>query len=102
MKRTTEFILGLIGGILGLFGGMIVVFVETAFTSLGDTSSGWMAVLFSVIIIISAVIVQHKPKLAAIGLIIGAIGGLINVGLFFIIPGILTLIAGIMALVRKN
>ncbi len=102
MSRTAEFVLGLIGGIFGLIGGMLVVFVETAFTSLGDQSAGWYAVLFSIIVIISTVIVKSKPKLAGIGLLVGAIGGLWNVGLFFVIPGILIFIAGLMALIRKG
>lgn len=102
MSRTAEFILGLIGGIFGLISAMIVVFVETAFPSLGDQSAGWYAVLFSIIIIISAIIVKGKPKLAGIGLLVGAVGGLINIGLFYIIPGALAFIAGIMALVRKG
>ena len=102
MSRTAEFILGLIGGIFGLIGAMIVVFIETAFPSLGDQSAGWYAVLFSVMIIICTIFVKGKPKLAGIGMLIGAVGGLINVGLFYVIPGVLALIAGIMALVRRG
>jgi len=101
-SRTTELVLGLIGGILGLIGGMIVVFVETALPSLGDQSNGWYAVLFSIIIIVSTVLVKSTPKIAGVGMIVGTVGGLVNVGLFFIIPGILAFIAGLMALIKKG
>jgi hypothetical protein len=100
--RTTEFVLGLIAGILGLFGGVIVVFVETAFSALGDQSDGWYAVLFSVVIILSSVLVKSMPKIAGIGMVVGAVGGLVNVGLFFIIPGILAFIAGLVALIKRG
>jgi len=102
MSRTAEIILGLTGGIFGLLAGMLVVFVEITFTALGDQSAGWLAIFFSVMIIVGTVIITSKPKLSGVIIIIGVIGGLYNIGLFYVVPGILAFIAGIMALVRKG
>lgn len=53
MKRTTEFILGLIGGIFGLIGAfaaLLIGGVDAAFSSSGSseiTGMGWSAVILS-------------------------------------------------------
>lgn len=107
MKRTAEFVLGLIGGIIGIISSVIALFVGgigSAFGAEGAgtvTGLGWAATLLSILAIVGAAIVKGKPKLAGIMLIIAGIGGFISISMFYIIPGILILIAGIMALVRK-
>jgi len=46
--------------------------------------------------------VKSKTKTAGIMFLIASIGGVISISAFYIIPGILIFIAGIMALVRKD
>ncbi|WP_117170090.1 DUF4064 domain-containing protein [Paraliobacillus sediminis] len=108
MSRTTEFVLGLIGGILGFFGAIIALFVgglDAAFNETGSSSItglGWSAFLFSALAIVGSVVVKSKAKLGGILLLVSAVGGLISISFFYLISAVLIGIAGIMGLVRKD
>lgn len=108
LNRTAELVLGLIGAIIGVLAGLFVVFVGGVATVLnvaeGSIVSGvaWLSVLFSVVGIVSAVMVKSKTKLAGVLMLIAAIGGFLCLGLFYVLPGVLLLIAGIMGLARKG
>jgi hypothetical protein len=111
-KRTVEFVLGLIGGILGF----IIIFSIMGFISAGDVilgtegsetsqsliSSGWWGILFSIIGIVGASIVKNKTKVAGWMMIVAAVGGIFSAGLFFLLPFVLLIIAGLMALIKKG
>jgi len=107
-KRTTEFVLGLIGGIFGFFGSFIAFAVgslgKAFYVSNASTIStlGWFALLFSILGIVGSVVVKHKPKLGGILMLISAVGGLISISFFFIPAFVLLLIAGLMGLLRKD
>jgi len=107
-KRTTEFVLGLIGGIFGFFGSFIALAVGGiggAFGASGAStisSLGWFALLFSILGIIGSVVVKHKAKLGGIFMIISAIGGLICISFFYILSFVLLLIAGLMGVIKKD
>ena len=100
---TVEFILGLIGGIIGFLAG----FAAIAIGGLGSAMSvngasgiiglGIGAIIFSIIGIIGAAIVKNKTKIAGYLMIISAIGGLICVSAFYILSFVLLIIAGLMA-----
>lgn len=108
MKRTTEFVLGLIGGIFGFFGAFMALLiggVDAAFASTGTSEIiglGWAAILFSTLAIIGSVLVKSKAKFGGILMLISAIGGLICIYMFYLLPCILLLIAGIMGVARKE
>lgn len=108
MSRTTEFVLGLIGGIFGFFGATIALFVGGIDAAISETGSstltglGWAAFLFSALAIVGSVVVKSKAKLGGILLLVSAVGGLISISFFFLISAILIGIAGIMGLVRKD
>ncbi|PKR82412.1 DUF4064 domain-containing protein [Heyndrickxia camelliae] len=108
MKRTTEFVLGLLGGIFGFIGAFMALFiggVDAAFNSSGESEIiglGWGAVLLSILGIVGSVVVRSKAKLGGIFLLISAIGGLICISMFYILPSVLLLIAGLMGLFRKD
>ncbi|QGQ46626.1 DUF4064 domain-containing protein [Metabacillus sediminilitoris] len=106
MKRTTEFVLGLIGGIFGLIGAVMAIFVgvlDEAFSGSTEISGlGWSAVLLSILGIVGSVIVKRKPKLGGAFMTIAAIGGTISIFVFYILPGVLLFIGGIMGLFRKD
>jgi Protein of unknown function (DUF4064)/zinc-ribbon domain len=105
---TVEFILGLIGGILGFLVGL----AEIAFGSLGTAFAvqgssniiglGFGAIIFSIIGIVGAAIVKNHTKIAGYLMIISAIGGLICASIFYILSFILLIIGGIMAVRYKN
>ncbi|MGM7720569.1 DUF4064 domain-containing protein [Metabacillus sp. Hm71] len=106
MKRTTEFVLGLIGGIFGLIGAVMALFVgvvDEAFSGSTEISGlGWSAVLLSILGIVGSIVVKRKPKLGGTFMTIAAIGGVISVSMFYIIPGVLLIIGGLMGLIRKD
>ncbi|MGD7063195.1 DUF4064 domain-containing protein [Bacillus altitudinis] len=108
MKRTTEFVLGLIGGIFGFFGAMSAIAfggLDAAFSESGTsqiTGLGWAAMLFSILAIVASVIVKKKAKLGGILLLVSAVGGIISISMFFILPAVLIIIAGCMGVFRKE
>lgn len=107
-KRTTEFVLGLFGGIFGLFGSLIALAVGGiggVFGASGAStisSLGWFALLFSILGIVGSVVVKHKSKLGGIFMLISAVGGLICISFFYILSFVLLLIAGLMGLIKKD
>ncbi|PHE53920.1 hypothetical protein COF68_33725, partial [Bacillus toyonensis] len=95
MKRTAEFVLGLIGGIFGiicafvalLIGGMgAAVEADGANTIIG---LGWGAVALSVLGIVGSVMVRSKAKVGGIMMTVAAIGGFICISLIYLLPGVL-------------
>lgn len=108
MKRTPEFVLGLIGGILGFIGAIIALSVGGLGGALGAegattiTTLGWFAMLFSVIGIVGAALVSNWTIGAGIFMLVSAIGGLICISFFYALSFILLIIAGLMALLRKD
>ena len=105
-SRTTEFVLGLIGGIFGIFVGVFVImFGELgrgfSGSSGGLTSSGIAVIILATLGIIGAAMVKSKPKIAGVLMLVAAIGGFIASFVFYILPAILLLIAGLMSLIRK-
>jgi hypothetical protein len=107
-KRTTEFVLGLLGGIFGFFGSLIAFMVGglgNAFGAEGASTIstlGWFALLFSVLAIVGSVVVKHKPRLGGIFMLISAIGGLISISFFYVLSFVLLLIAGLMGIFKKK
>ena len=107
-KRTAEFVLGLIGGIVG-FGGAILALlfggIGSAFNADGASmisNLGWSAIIFSIIGIVGAAMVNSKTKLAGWMMIVSAIGGVISISLFYLLPFVLLVLAGLMALLKKD
>lgn len=104
MNRTLEFVLGLIGGILGVVSAVLVLFNKldlfTADSGLG--SFGIAALLFSLIGIIGAVMVSISGKLGGIIMILSSVFGILSIFLGYIISGILLLIAGIISVIKPD
>ncbi|WP_171779429.1 MULTISPECIES: DUF4064 domain-containing protein [Clostridium] len=107
-KRTVEFVLGLIGGIFGIISGIGAVGLGGLGSAVGASGSttvgglGIVAILFSVLGIVGAVFVRTKGKLGGAFMIIAAIGGFICISYFYILPGVLLIIPGLMGLLKKN
>ncbi|HFJ9472414.1 DUF4064 domain-containing protein [Bacillus cereus group sp. MYBKT111-2] len=108
MKRTAEFVLGLIGGIFGiicafvalLIGGMGAAFeADGANTVIG---LGWGAVALSVLGIVGSVMVRSKAKVGGIMMTVAAIGGFVCISIIYLLPGVLLLIGGLMGIFRKD
>lgn len=107
MKRTTEFVLGLLGGIFGFIGAIIALFiggVDAALSSSGDSEIiglGWAAIFLSILGIVGAVLVKGKPRAGGSLMVISAVGGVYAISLFYLLPFVLLIIAGLMGF-RKN
>jgi len=107
MKRKVEFVLGLVGGILGIISGisaMTIGGIGTTFNVVGSDvgSLGISAMILSTIGIIGAVIVNSKTKTGGWFMVIAAVGGVISVSIFYILPGVLLITGGLMALLKKD
>ncbi len=106
MKRTTEFVLGLLGGIFGFGAAFFALFFGAVDEAVSGSSEviglGWAALLFSVLAIVGSIVVKFKAKAGGIMMLVSAIGGVISVSLFYVLPGLLLLIAGLMGMIRKD
>lgn len=108
MKRTAEFVLGLIGGILGILCAFIALFIGGLGSALEADGAntviglGWGAVGLSVLGIVGSVMVRSKAKVGGIMMTVAAIGGFICISLIYLLPGVLLLIGGLMGIFRKD
>ncbi|MBS4201856.1 DUF4064 domain-containing protein [Bacillus sp. FJAT-49732] len=108
MKRTTEFVLGLLGGIFGFIGAIMALLiggVDAAISNSGESDIiglGWAAIILSIVGIVGSAMVKGKPKVGGILMLIAAIGGIISISLFYLLPCVLLLIAGLMGVFRKD
>jgi len=106
VKRTTEFVLGLIGGIFGFGGALFAILfgaVDQAVSGSSEVSGmGWGAFLFSILAIIGAVVVKFKAKAGGVLMLVSGIGGLICISLFYALPALLLVIGGLMGILRKD
>jgi len=105
VSRTPELVLGLIGGVIGLLFVPVMLFLG-AFQEVfvGETTlyaQTTVAALMSIVGLVGAVFVKSKPKASGIMLVFSGIIGIIT-ALGFYVGGLLLLIAGILALVRKD
>lgn len=107
-KYTVSFILGLIGSILALLSEVGVMLIGTLGTSFGASSGttliglGVVSFLFAIIALVFTCLISKMPKVAGMVLIICAIIGFICSFMAFLIPAVLLIIAGIIAVVKKN
>ncbi|MCW9130858.1 DUF4064 domain-containing protein [Bacillus paramycoides] len=108
MKRTAEFILGLIGGIFGILCAFIALFIGGLGSVLDAHGAntliglGWGSVLLSILGICGSVVVKSRAKLGGAMMTIAAVGGLICISFFYILPAVLLLIGGLMGIFRKE
>lgn len=106
-KRTKEFVFGLIGGIFGIIAGITALFVGGIGVVFGLSDAGLVgslgisAILFSILGIIGAIVVQKNGKIGGLLMTAAAIGGAISISAFYILPGILLIIPGIMGLIKE-
>jgi hypothetical protein len=103
---TVELVLGLLGGIFGFFGAVFAIGIGGLAGAFGASGAsevvglGFAAIVFSIIGIIGGVLAKSKTKTRTAGwlMIISAFGGLISISFAFLLPFILLLIGGILAL----
>lgn len=114
MKRTTEFVLGLIGGIFGAGAGLLLVaggIFGQAYMDMMDeaesvamvdstwiTISGGLLLLLSIAAIIFAVpsLIRKNHVLSGIIQLIAGVGGFFLASLLWLVPGILMIVSGVL------
>ncbi|KNF07838.1 protein of unknown function DUF4064 [Gottschalkia purinilytica] len=106
MKKTV-FTLGLIGGIIAIMislGMFIWGGIQPSNYEFGRQimTSGAISIIFSVMGLVSSILAEKNNKLFGILLILSAIGGLFTTLFFYVIPAILFIIAGILALIPEK
>jgi len=104
-ERTAEFILGLLGGIIGILavpGLLIMGAVIAGFGgSFGLFGAAILGGILSVVALVGAAFVKSRPKIAGvIMLVCGLFGLFVALGLW--IGALLLIVAGIVALIRKE
>ncbi len=106
--RIAALVLGVIGGIIGLFGAGAAIAIGGVGAAVGAQNAGtaigggWAALALSVLGIVGAALAMAKPKLAGWLMLIAAIGGFISVFLAYIVAGPLLVIGGLLALFAKK
>ncbi|QQE78097.1 DUF4064 domain-containing protein [Alicyclobacillus sp. SO9] len=105
--KVASMVLGIVGSVFGVIAAITAMFiggVGGAFGANGAstiTSLGWGALFASIVGLIGSILVSGKPKVAAVLMLIGGIAGIISVSYFYILPGILLIIPGIMSFFVK-
>jgi len=123
--RNTATILGIIGGILGMIFSAVVIIAGIAMQFVGTlipneaevpmnihrllplfgnlaAARGIGAMIFAIVGLIAGINVKKRHQLAGFFLLISAIAGYVFLLVGFIIPGILLIIGGILALISKE
>lgn len=107
-NRIIEKILGITGSIFGIIGGLIALILTNYDKSYSSELVGLMTIVATSSIILSAItltlscLINKRRVLIGIILIVAAIIHIYLLGFFGYLSGILILVAGIIALVRKQ
>ncbi|WP_096439037.1 hypothetical protein [Alteribacter populi] len=105
MSRTTEMVLGILGGLIGFGGAFFALFIgsiDEAVSGSNEISGlGTSAFLFSTLAIIGAIVVKFKAKLGGWLMLISGVAILISISLFGVVPALFLVAAGLMGIIRK-
>jgi len=102
------FAMGLVGGIFGIIASLIAMFiggVDAALSSTGTSSVTGLAIsalLFSILGIVGAALSKSKPKVAGWLMLVSGIAGFISISMFYILSGVLFIVAGFMGIFSKK
>ncbi|MCA0970835.1 hypothetical protein LCM20_09555 [Halobacillus litoralis] len=106
MSRTTEMVLGILGGLFGFGGAFFALFMGAVDESFNGTSElsglGTSAFVFSILAITGGILVKFKPKLGGWLMLISGVAILISISLFGVVPALFLIAAGLMGLIRKE
>ncbi|MBR4448326.1 hypothetical protein [Methanobrevibacter sp.] len=100
VSRTFEVIMGVIGSIIGIFSGSFLIFLESVGIS-HTPFLGLIAIIASILGLVSTYYVRKKPEIAGVGFIIATMFVIVGSEYINVISAIFLLIAGISALFRK-
>ncbi|WP_079710254.1 hypothetical protein [Paraliobacillus ryukyuensis] len=90
------------GGVLGVIISLLVQLFAVVDDSYTFGNFGLLGIISGIVAIVGASLIKSRPMLAGILLIITTITGVYGLSVFYIIPGILTLITGIYLLFKRS
>jgi hypothetical protein len=105
--KIASLILGIIGGIIGLFAAGFALGIGAIGTATGAQGSdtvtglGWAALALSVVGIVGGALALAKPRLAAVLMLIAGIGGFIAISLAYVVSGPLLIIGALLAFLGR-
>ena len=100
VSRTFERVLGLIGSIIGIFSGSFLIFLENV-TILHAPFLGLLAIIASILGLVSTYYVTKDPEVAGIGFVIATMFVILGSAYINVISAVFLLVAGVSALFRK-
>lgn len=99
ISRNFEMIMGLIGSIIGIFSGSFLVFLQN--TSPQTPFLGLVAIIASLLGIVSSCYVNQNPEMSGVGFIIATMFVIVGSAHINILSALFLLVAGVSALFRK-
>lgn len=106
--RIAALVLGIIGGIIGLFAGGAALAIGGLGSAAGAEGAGTVvgggmgALLLSVLGIVGGALAMAKPRLGGALMLVAAIGGFIAVSLAYLVAGPLLLVGGLLGVFAKR
>ena len=100
VSRTFEMVMGIIGSVIGIFSGSFLIFIES-FGQVHTPFLGMVAIIASILGIISSYYVRTNEEVAGVGFIIATMFVIVGSAYINVLSAIFLLIAGISALFRK-
>ncbi len=106
--RIAALVVGIIGAMAGFIGGVIALVAGGIGGAFGAESAGTVAGLglagigFSVVGLVGAALAIAKPKIAAILMVISAVGGTISISAAYILAALLLAIAALFAFLGRK
>lgn len=106
--RTTALVLGIIGGVFGIFAALFALAVggiSSAANVKGGgqvVALGYAAFFVSIAAIVGGALAPRKPRAAALLLLLTGIGGFICVSAFWLLSGPLLLVGALLAFLSRE
>jgi hypothetical protein len=100
ISRNFEMLCGLVGSVIGIFSGSFLIFLE----NIGQAHApflGVIAIVASILGLISTYYVRTKPEMAGVGFIIATMFVILGSDYINILSAVFLLVAGVSALFRK-
>ena len=100
VSRTLEFILGIVGSVLGIFSGSFLIFLKN-YGQVHISFLGFVAILASILGIVSSFYLRRNEEAAGIGFLIATMFVIVGADHINVISALFLLSAGILTLFRK-
>ena len=100
VSRTLEFILGIVGSVLGIFSGSFLIILEN-YGQVHISFLGFVAILASILGIVSSFYLRRNEEAAGIGFLIATMFVIVGADHINVISALFLLSAGILTLFRK-